>query len=173
MRATACGHGVMPILLVAVILGSAGVIAAQDPDRQQWLTDRAVHYGTENLDAVSGLIKDRTGRPSVAPGSPGFVVAALATETNHQQALAVLQAVLANQDQAGDSPTRGQFSWWTGPSATPTLRATYCVVPLLAYIHQRWGATVPAHVQEQLATSLNLSWQALRRRLRCGRAPAR
>ncbi len=141
-------------LLVCVV---AINIAYASP-HQQWLTERVIGYGANNFDADSGLVKDTSGRPSVATVSPAYVLAALQADTDHQQAQTVLEAVLAHQDRVENSPTYGQFPWWPGEPMAPSRQATYLAVPLLAYIHTEYREVLPDNLQQQLGASLRRAW---------------
>ena len=158
-------------LRVALTAAAAGLVLVSTADagtppspRQQWLVESIIAYGTTNFDTASGLVKDLAGRPNVATASPGYVAAVLTADAPREQALTVLQAVLAHQDQAETSPTRGQFPWWAQASTTPSARATCLAVPVLAHIHRQWGPTLPGGIPAQLEAALHLALTALQRR---------
>lgn len=163
MRATACMKLAAVGLAAGLVLGRPTVSGAQASSPRQWLTECAVAYGNANFDEATGLVKDNSGRRSVATASPGYVAAALAMDSDPTRALRVLEAVLAHQDQAESSPTRGQFPWSSEDPRIPSLRATCLAVPVLAYIYQQWVAALPGTVQQELEASLRLALTSLRR----------
>lgn len=162
MRTYRCHPLVMALTLGLVVWSAGANIGAASP-RQQWLIEYVIAYGSENFDADSGLVKDTSGRPNVATASPAYALAALQANTDQQQAQTVLQAVLAHQDQADNSPTRGQFPWWTSEPSVFSPQATYLAVPLLAYIYTECCKVLPDNLQAQLETSLREAWEAVRR----------
>ncbi len=152
-------------LIICLLAAAVAVGANERAVRYEWLVSRAVMYGDESLGAEesTGLIADWAGQPSVCTESPGYVLATLEQNASIENGERVLEAILSAQDTGHSSRTRGQFPWRAGEDSTPSLEATYFAAPVLAQIHLRYGDGLPPQLQENLATSLHLALDAVKR----------
>lgn len=94
-----------------------------------------------NYDPQTGLVRDAGGRLNIAECSLNYAAALFELGANPERAARVLEAVLANQDRAEDSPTRGLFRWLAGTGSPYDANATLYLAPALAHLSAELGGS--------------------------------
>jgi len=153
----------VPVLAVAGLVAAPGSAA----EYGMHLATLAASYGDEVFDRrdevtyyddASHLVRDHNGRLNLAETSLNYAAALLATGEQTERAGQVIDAVLAHQDTAEGSPTRGLFCWMGDEPGTPDATGTTYLAPALAYAA---GVADDPIVQARLRQSVRLALDGL------------
>jgi len=141
------------------LLGASSVAMAS----AQWsghLLELSIAYGDAQLDTQSCLVRDAAGVPDVAKDSPGYAVALLEHGGSVERARVVWEAVLAQQDKRGKSPTRGCFKWSTASEDHDPGTLIY-TAPMLARAYSSHAAALGDACAAGLKEAMELEVEAL------------
>lgn len=114
--------------------------------------------GATFYDEASRLVRDANGRLNLAECSLNYAAALLRTGGDTTRAGQIIEAVLAHQDRAQDSRTRGQFRWYADEDAEFDLSATWYLAPTLAWLT---GQVSDPELREALSDSAALALRTL------------